>query len=83
MRRPWRRYPRFKPVTATPEVGVDFVTIAPPTVAVVQVTPSPLPTNTPTATPTPVVYAVQEGDTIWSIAYTNGTVPDALLAGGE
>lgn len=66
--------------TATPEIGVDFVTIAPPTAAVVQLTPSPLPTNTPTATPTPIIYTIQAGDTVWSIAYSNGTVPDELLA---
>lgn len=67
--------------TATPQIGVDFVTVAPPTAAaIVQLTPSPLPTNTPTATPTPIIYTIQEGDTVWSIAYSNGTVPDALLA---
>ena len=66
--------------TATPQIGLNFATVAPPTAAIVQVTPSPLPTNTPTPTPTPIVYTINEGDTVWSIAYTNGTVPDALLA---
>ncbi len=67
-------------ITPTPQIGVDFVTIAPPTIAIVQLTPSPLPTHTPTATPTPIVYTIQAGDTVWSIAYSNGTVPDQLMA---
>lgn len=65
--------------TNTPEIGVDFATLAPPTAQIVEITPTPLPTATATPTPTPLVYAVQEGDTIWSIAFTNATIPDAVL----
>lgn len=66
--------------TPTPRIGVAFATRPPATIAIVQITPSPLPTATPTATPTPIVYQVQAGDTIWSIAYTHSTLPDDLLA---
>lgn len=55
----------------TPAVGVNLETRAPPTVAVLRVTPTPLPTATPTPTPTPRTYAVQEGDSFWVIAAKN------------
>ncbi|MGB1252523.1 MAG: LysM peptidoglycan-binding domain-containing protein, partial [Candidatus Promineifilaceae bacterium] len=66
--------------TATPQIGVQFATLAPPTMAIVQITPSPLPTATATPTPTPVVYAVQGGDTLWSIALKNQTLPETIEA---
>ncbi len=66
--------------TATAAIGIALATKARPTQAIVQVTPTPLPTATPTPLPTPIVYAVADGDTVWSIAYSNGTNPDALLA---
>lgn len=67
-------------VTLTPEVGVAFVTIAPPTVAVIQTTPTPLPTPTETPTPTPIAYQVVEGDTIWVIAAKSYRTVDEILA---
>ena len=66
--------------TQTPQIGVELVTRAAPTQAIVQVTPTPLPTATLLPTATPVLYEVKTGDTVWSIAYTNGTIPDAVLA---
>ncbi|MEM7430227.1 MAG: thymidylate synthase [Pseudomonadota bacterium] len=64
--------------TMTLRVGVQFATIAPPTMAIVQVTPSPRPTATPTPTATPIIYTVREGDTLWSIALQNRTLPETL-----
>lgn len=66
--------------TMTPQVGIEFATFAPPTAAVVQITPSPLPSATPTATPTPIVYEIQGGDTLWSIALLNRTLPQTIEA---
>lgn len=67
-------------VTPTPVIGVQLITRAPPTVAVVQVTPTPLPTATPTPTATPVTYAIAEGDTLWVVAFKNYTMVDDILA---
>ena len=66
-------------ITLTPLVGVDFVTNAPPTAPIVQITPSPLPTSTPLPTPTAVIYTVAEGDTVWDIAYLHNTTPNELI----
>lgn len=66
--------------TLTPVVGVAFVTVAPPTVAVIQTTPTPLPTPTETPTPTPIAYQVVEGDTIWVIAAKSYRTVDEILA---
>ncbi|GAB4155435.1 MAG: hypothetical protein Fur0021_22810 [Candidatus Promineifilaceae bacterium] len=67
-------------LTLTPVVGVAFVTVAPPTVAVIQTTPTPLPTPTETPTPTPIAYQVVEGDTIWVIAAKSYRTVDEILA---
>ena len=69
-----------QPPTVTPEVGVLFATLAPPTMAIVQITPSPRPTATPTPTATPVIYSIRSGDTLWSIALQNRTLPETLEA---
>ncbi len=66
--------------TLTPAIGVAFVTVAPPTIAVVQTTPTPLPTPTATPTPTPIAYQVVEGDTIWVIAAKSYRTVDEILA---
>lgn len=42
-------------------------------------TSAPTATATPTLTPTPVIYVVQSGDTLLSIALEYGTTVDALL----
>ena len=69
------------PPSPTPLVGVDFVTIAPPTtISILQFTPTPLPTATATPLPTPIVYTVGEGDTLYDIAFFNGTTVDEILA---
>ena len=67
-------------ITPTAEIGLELETRAPPTAAVVQVTPTPLPTATPTPTPTPIIYTIADGDTLWSVAYLNGTVPEEVEA---
>ena len=59
--------------SSTPELGVAFVTVVPPTANIRQVTPTPLPTATPTPTATPVVYQIQAGDTLLAIAIDYGT----------
>ncbi|MCA9934625.1 MAG: FxLYD domain-containing protein [Anaerolineales bacterium] len=65
---------------ATPLIGVDFVTLAPPTVAVIETTPTPLPTATPQPSPTPVVYTIVEGDTLLAIAWQRGNTVDDIVA---
>jgi LysM repeat protein len=66
--------------TSTPEIGISLVTRAPPTVAVVRTTPTPLPTPTATPTATPIVYTVVEGDTLLGIAIDNLTTVDEIKA---
>lgn len=64
--------------TATPEIGVTLVTRAPPTLAVIQTTPTPLPTATVTPSATPIQYVVEEGDTLLGIAIENLTTVDEI-----
>ena len=66
--------------TATPIELIDlaFATLAPPTIEVIQQTPTPLPTATATPTATPIVYAIQEGDTLLAIAIDNQTTVDEI-----
>jgi LysM repeat protein len=66
--------------TATPQIGVSFVTKAAPTTAVIQTTSTPLPTPTSTPTATPVVYQIVSGDTILGIAIQRGSTVDEILA---
>lgn len=65
--------------SATPQIGVSFVTKAVPTTAVRQTTPTPLPTPTVTPTATPVVYQIESGDTILGIAIQRGTTVEDIL----
>lgn len=71
-----------RPATATPtpEVGVTFATRAPATAAVLQITPTPLPTATPTPTATPIIYRVEEGDTLLGIALEHLTTVEEIEA---
>ena len=62
----------------TPRLGVDFVTRAMPTTAVIQLTSSPAPTPTPLPTATPIIYTVQAGDTLLAIAIDNQTTTEAI-----
>lgn len=83
------------PATPTPEIGIALATRAPATAAVMQITPTPLPTATPTPTATPIIYRVEEGDTLLGIALENfttveeieslnpGVVPELLQIGQE
>lgn len=66
--------------TPTPQIGVSFVTVAVPTTAVIQTTPTPLPSPTVTPTATPVVYQIVSGDTILGIAIQRGTTVEEILA---
>jgi LysM repeat protein len=45
---------------------------------VVQVTPTPSPTPSPTPTATPVIYIIEEGDTLLALAIDNNTTVDAI-----
>ena len=84
-----------QPPTPTPEVGVTLATRAPATADVMQITPTPLPTATSTPTATPIIYRVEEGDTLLGIALENfttveeieainpGVVPELLQIGQE
>lgn len=65
---------------ATPAIGVDFVTKAPPTVAVRRLTPSPPPSPTAIPSPTPIIYNVQEGETLGGIAWQRGYTVAEILA---
>jgi LysM repeat protein len=66
--------------SVTPLIGVDFATLAPPTIPVLQTTPTPSATPTTTPTPTPIVYQIQGGDTLWTIAATSNRSIDEILA---
>ena len=61
-------------------VGVDFVTIAPPTAVVQQTTPPPLLPATATPPPTPIVYVIEGGDTLLGIALAENTTTEEILA---
>lgn len=70
--------PTPPPHTKTPQIGVTLVTRAPPTMNVVQTTPTPLPTATPTPSATPIRYTVEEGDTLLGIAIENLTTVEEI-----
>lgn len=61
------------PETAEPPIGINLVTLAPPTAVVLQITPSPLPPPTATPTATPIVHIIDEGDTLLQLAIDNRT----------
>ncbi len=70
-------------VEATPTlhpIGVDFVTLAPPTAVVIETTPTPLPPASPTPSPTPILYLIEEGDTLLAIAWQRGNSVEDILA---
>ena len=69
-----------EPPTSTPEIGVTLATRAPATADVLQITPTPLPTATPTPTATPIIYRVEEGDTLLGIALANFTTVEEIEA---
>lgn len=64
--------------TATPEIGVTLTTRPAPTRSIVRTSPTPLPTATSTPTATPVIYVVEEGDTLLGIAIQNYTTVDEI-----
>lgn len=65
-------------LTETPEIGVTLATRAPPTLSVIQTTPTPLPTATVTPSATPIQYVVEEGDTLLGIAIENLTTVEEI-----
>jgi LysM repeat protein len=66
--------------SSTPEIGVLLATVARPTQIVVQVTPTPSPTPSPTPTATPIVYIIEEGDTLLALAIDNNTTTAEIEA---
>ena len=53
---------------------------AAPTETAVPHTPTPFPTPTNTPVPTPIIYQIQEGETLLGIAIAQGTTTEAILA---
>jgi LysM repeat protein len=76
-----------RPITATPSPSVTTTaSFTPSPTHTSTPTPTPTPTWTFTPTPTPcgppagwVIYIVQPGDTLFSLARNTGTTPDQLL----
>ena len=66
-----------RPTTTPTEL---IVPTALPTPTAVSNTPTPFPTPTITPTPTPVLYTIQEGETLLGIAIAQGTTTEAILA---
>lgn len=66
--------------TLTPEIGIALATRTIPTVPIIQVTPTPLPTATPTPTATPIIYVIEEGDTLLELAIVNNTTVTEIEA---
>lgn len=72
-----------------PQITRPTPTLPPPTapVSLATVTPratftpapsTPIPTNSPTPTPTPILYVLQPGDSLWSVAWEYGVSVEAL-----
>lgn len=80
--RPWQRADQNEVAAVTPTVTE---TPTPTATTTSTATPTSTPTVTPTATPipTPVIYVVQSGDTLLSIAIEYGTTVDALLQAND
>lgn len=81
--RPWQHQ---KVATVTP-TATDTPMLSPtPTATRTSTAPptsTPTATSTATPTPTPVIYVVQSGDTLLSIAIEYGTTVDALLQAND
>jgi len=81
--RPWQR----QKVAAVPPPVTDAPTLIPTSTAtptsMAPPTSTPTATPTPTSTPTPVIYVVQSGDTLLSIAIEYDTTVDALLQAND
>jgi len=81
--RPWQR----REVTAVPPPVTDAPTLIPTSMATPTSTAPPTSTltatPTPTPTPTPVIYVVQSGDTLLSIAIEYDTTVDVLLQAND
>lgn len=71
---------RMAAPSPTPKIGVTLATLAPPTQAVVQITPTPSPTPSPTPTATPIVYLIEEGDTLLALAIDNNSTTAEIEA---
>jgi LysM repeat protein len=84
--RPWQ-HANQNEVTAVTPAPTDAPTLTPTSTATTTrtATPTSTPTATSTATPTPtpVIYVVQSGDTLLSIAIEYSTTVDALLQAND
>lgn len=73
--------PTLENVEAPTEIflrDLAFATLAPPTIEVIQQTPTPLPTATATPTATPIVYVIEAGDTLLGVAIDNQTTVEEI-----
>ncbi len=71
--------PTIIPSPTTTPTELLLPTIVPTDTAVPN-TPTPFPTPTNTPEPTPIVYQIQEGETLLGIAIAQGTTTEAILA---
>lgn len=71
---------RTQAPSPTPQIGVLLETVAPPTQALVQISPTPSATPSPTPTATPIIYLITEGDTLLAIAIDHNTTPAEIEA---
>jgi LysM repeat protein len=84
--RPWQHAGQNEVVAVIPTaMDAPMLTPTPTATTTSAATPTSTPTATSTATPTPtpVIYVVQSGDTLLSIAIEYGTTVDALLQAND
>jgi LysM repeat protein len=83
--RPWRHQKVASVTPAATDTPMLTTNPTPTATTTSTATPTPTPTVTSTATPTPtpVIYVVQSGDTLLSIAIEYGTTVDALLQAND
>ena len=70
--------PPTLPPTATLQIGIELTTPPPPTVSNFQQAATATPFPTVTVSPTPLIYMVQEGDTVAAIAARQGTTIETI-----
>lgn len=68
---------RSTPTPPQPTAPVSLATVTPRATS----TPAPstpIPTDSPTPTPTPIIYVLQAGDSLWSVAWEYGVSVEAI-----
>ena len=80
--RPWQHADQNEVAAVTPTL-TETPTPMPTTTSTATPISTPTATSTVTPTPTPVIYVVQSGDTLLSIAIEYGTTVDALLQAND